>query len=338
MDVLTGRSIRPHGLLLTSDAREEGWSSALHSAARRGDLFKVRPGVYLPQDGWHALTPEVRYLVRIHAVALTFRHPVFARQSAAALHGLPLLRGRMHRIHTYATTPSGSGRRGDVTVHAGVGDPDMVERHGLRVTSAERTVLDLVRTLPHPEALAIADAAVRSPASEWDGTGMPLCSRTDLVDAAAAQVAARGGWAAYLVVSAADPASGSVGESVSRSVFIRLGAPEPELQAAMRDDQGLIGYADFFWREYGVVGEFDGRLKYGADNPSGRAPEDVVYREKLREDRIRRVVRQFIRFGWGEANDPPRMARLLVDAGVPLDRASAWPALRPLVPRGSVVR
>lgn len=295
-------------------------------------MVKVRPGVYLPQERWHTLTPEVRYVVRIHAVAVTFRHPVFARQSAAALHGLPLLRGRMHRIHTYATTPSGSGRRGDVTVHAGFGAPDIVERQRLRVTAAARTVLDLARTLPHPEALAIADAAIRPPASEWDGIGMPLCNRTDLVEAAAAQVAARGGWAAYLAVSAADPGSGSVGESVSRSVFIRLGAPEPELQAPMWDDQGLVGYADFFWREYGVVGEFDGQLKYGADNPSGRAPEDVVYREKLREDRIRRVVRQFIRFGWAEANDPPRMARLLADAGVPLDRARAWPALRPLVP------
>jgi hypothetical protein len=90
--------------------------------------------------------------------------------------------------------------------------------------------------------------------------------------------------------------------------------------------------------EFGVVGEFDGRLKYGADNPSGLPPEVVVYREKLREDRIRRVAAGFVRFGWAELMNPPRLAALLRQAGVVLSRSAAWPELRAQVSTGSDAR
>lgn len=334
MDTLAGRSIRPYGLLLASDARTEGWSNPLRSAYRRGELMKVRPGVYLEATRWADMNLLERYLTRVHAVDLTFSGPVFARESAAALHGLPLLNRRLERIHLHQTTPSGSGRRGDVTVHAGAHDPDIVEKDGMRVTSPARTVLELARVLPHGEALALADAAIRphDAASGFSGSGSALCTKSDLVAAAAASVPLRGGWSAYLVASEADPLSGSVGESIARSIFLRLGAPAPELQAAIWDERGLVGYADFFWREFGVVGEFDGRLKYGADNPSGRAPADVVYREKLREDRIRRVSSGFVRLAWTDLGDPPRVARLLRSAGIPLEPARAWREMRPHLP------
>jgi hypothetical protein len=333
MDALTGRSVHPHGLLLASDARAEGWSNPLRSAHRRGDLVKVRPGAYVSATRWAGMSLDERYSARLHAVHLVFSRPVFARESAAALHGLPLLHRRLARIHLHQTTPSGSGRRGDVTVHAGTLDPDIVERQGMRLTSPARTVLDLARVLPHGEALALADAAIRphDAASGFSGSGAALCAKSVLVAAAAASVPLHGGWSAYLVVSEADPLSGSVGESIARSLFLRLGAPPPELQAAIWDEAGLIGYADFFWRDFGVIGEFDGRLKYGADNPSGRAPADVVYREKLREDRMRRVSSGFIRLAWADLEHPPRVAHLLHSAGIPLERARAWREMRPYV-------
>ena len=300
----------------------------------------MRPGVYLSARRWTELAPLERYLVRVHAVGLAFRSPLFSRQSAAALHGLPLLDKRVQRIHLHATTPRGSGSRGDVTVHVGRGDPDIVERRGLRLTSPTRTVLDLARTLPHGEALALADAAIRPRPVEGGtrGAGAPLCTKAELLELARQWVTSRGGWNAYLAINEADPLSGSLGESMARSLFIRLGAPRPQLQAPLWDDRGLIGYGDFLWPEFGVVGEFDGRMKYGADNPSGAPPEVVVYREKLREDRIRRVSAGFFRFGWSELIDPPRLAALLRGAQVPLRRSSAWPELRREVFTGSDAR
>lgn len=312
----------PFGLLLARDARAEGWGGRLQSAARRRELVKVRPGAYIASERWSAMSPEDRYRARIRAAALVCENVVFSHQSAAVVHGLPVLRSRLERLHALQLTPAGSGNRGDITVHAFSGDPDIVVRDGLRVTSPARTVLDLARALPHGEALAAADAAIR-PASSLDsvhGAGASMCSLSELADRAHAVADARGGRAAALVVDEADPRSGSLGESLARSLFLRLGAPRPELQTAHRDDCGLIGYSDFFWRDHGVVGEFDGRLKYGADNPAGLPPEEVVYREKRREDRLRRVMRHVFRFGWDELRDPPRLASLLQEAGIPLDR------------------
>lgn len=215
-----------------------------------------------------------------------------------------------------------------------------MECHGLRLTSPARTIMDLARTLPHGEALALADAAIRPRRVEGaiPGTDAPLCTKAELIDLAQEGITSRGGWNAYLAISEADPLSGSLGESMARSLIMRLGAPPPALQAALRDERGLIGYADFFWPQLGVVGEFDGRLKYGADNPSGAPPEVVVYREKMREDRIRRVSAGFFRFGWAELVDPPRLAALLRGVGVPLERSSAWPELRRQVFVGSDAR
>lgn len=337
MNTLSGRSTHPFGLLLAADARAEGWTSPLISAARRGDVVKVRPGAYVPSAQWRELTALQKYLVRVHAVGLGFRSPVFSHQSAAALHGLPQLESRLDRIHLLAMTPRGSGNRGDVTVHVGRGDPDIVERGGLRLTSVVRTVWDLARTLPHGEGLAIADAAIRPQSVEAgiDGAGGALCTKSELLAAAGGLVSARGGWNAYLAVSEANALAGSVGESMARSVFLRLGAPRPTLQAALRDECGLIGYGDFFWPEFDVAGEFDGKLKYGADNPSGARSETVVSREKVREDRIRRVTTGFFRFGWADVMNPPRIAGLLRQVGIPLSRSAAWPELRPLVHVGS---
>ena len=192
------------------------------------------------------------------------------------------------------------------------------------------TVTDLARTLPHGEALALADAAVR-PSAGADGraaVGVALCTRQELLDRARDGITCRNGWAGYLVAEEADPLAESLGESVARSLMLRLGAPRPVLQATHRDAAGLIGRSDFWWPEYGILGEFDGRVKYRADNPSGRRPEDVLYLEKLREDRLRRIVHRVVRFGWNDLQEPPRFARLLREAGLPLEPGAAWPELR----------
>ena len=326
MEPLASRSTRPYSLLLASDARGQGWASTLQTAARRGAVIRVRPGVYIDAAGWSALTPEDRYLARITAVGLTFRRPIFVLESAAALHRLPLLRTRHRGLHLAQTTPSGSGRRGDVTVHAPSHPPDLVEVDGLTVSSVPETVWDLACRLPHPEALAIADAALhRAAQREGPASSARETAHRRLLDLAHSRLPARGGWSARLVIEQADAGAGSLGESVARSAMLRLGAPPPELQTPVWDEDGLIGYADFFWREHGVVGEFDGKLKYGADNPSGRPPEGVLYREKIREDRIRAVTAGFFRCGWADVNDPHRLERLLLRAGVPLARTPLAP-------------
>ena len=96
------------------------------------------------------------------------------------------------------------------------------------------------------------------------------------------------------------------------------GLPKPTLQACFHDDDGLIGYTDFCWREFGVVGEFDGKVKYRKpEYLQGRDPAEVVIEEKIREDRLRALGLKVVRWTWATANSPNQLRSRLVAAGLP---------------------
>ena len=111
--------------------------------------------------------------------------------------------------------------------------------------------------------------------------------------------------------------SGSLGESLSRVQFHALGIVPPELQVPFHDGDGLIGYADFYWPELDLIGEFDGEVKYRDKRYlRGTLPIDALIREKVREDRLRRVVRAFTRWGWSTALDSARLEQHLAPFGL----------------------
>jgi hypothetical protein len=56
-------------------------------------------------------------------------------------------------------------------------------------------------------------------------------------------------------------------------------------------DGMLVGITDFAWPEHKMLGEMDGKVKYGALLRPGETPTDAVFREKRREDRLREVTR-----------------------------------------------
>ncbi len=78
--------------------------------------------------------------------------------------------------------------------------------------------------------------------------------------------------------------------------------PEPELQFHVYDELGnLVGITDFAWPRYRLLGEFDGKIKYGRLLKPGQSPGEVVTDEKNREDRLREVTGwSMIRFTWSD--------------------------------------
>ncbi len=98
----------------------------------------------------------------------------------------------------------------------------------------------------------------------------------------------------------------SVGESRLRVLFWRGGIPAPTLQYEVRDASGeLIGISDIAWPEYGVLGEFDGKVKYEKYRRPGESPGDAVFREKRREDLMREASGcSMIRYTWQDFADP----------------------------------
>ncbi|MFB8388177.1 hypothetical protein ACFC3F_13655 [Microbacterium sp. NPDC055910] len=277
---------------------------------RRRDHHRVRPGVYVDAAVWRALQPWDRYLLRVHAVAITWNEPVFCLESAAALHGLPTF-GEARHIHLLSPDAT-TRRRGDVIVH-GARDGrriDVVE--GVCATALTDTAVDLVRVLPPAFALAVADAALRH-----GGTDAAI----DFSAAGRAQANRRGIRQLDWVQERATAEAESSGESVSRAVIEWLGYERPELQVEFEHDDGT-DRVDFFFRTARVIGESDGYGKYDASNRAAMRAHFV--REKKREDRLRPRVNGFGRWDWADT--------LRVE---PLDAKLRAAGLAPVRPRHS---
>lgn len=120
----------------------------------------------------------------------------------------------------------------------------------------------------------------------------------------------------------ADARSESAGESLSRVRILELGFEPPMLQVSFALGRTLAR-VDFYWPSVGVVGEFDGRLKYTRAAGLGASPaEQVVWEEKLREDALRARGLKVVRWVWDDLQRPGVLAGRLRNAGVPLAKKS----------------
>lgn len=193
------------------------------------------------------------------------------------------------------------------------------------MTSLVRTAVDLGRTLDLFRSVPVVDVV--------------LGRNVKRVDLEAALVRARrwpGVAEARRMVTLADSRSESVGESSSRVVMAREGLPAPTLQYEVRDERGfLVGRSDFCWEDAGVLGEFDGKVKYTALLRPGQSASDAVIAEKRREDALRNLGWDVVRWTWADLHHPSdlvrRLNRALTRRSYPAPAAAA--ALSP--PRGT---
>ena len=119
------------------------------------------------------------------------------------------------------------------------------------------------------------------------------------------------------VIDFADGCSASPGESLSRVAIHAAGLPAPELQMSFYDRRGFIGTVDFWWPEYRLIGEFDGKGKYLREEYThGRTASQIVMEEKEREDRLRALGNGVTRWGWSIARSGPRLRAHLMEAGL----------------------
>ena len=96
----------------------------------------------------------------------------------------------------------------------------------------------------------------------------------------------------------------SPGETLGRLVFWRGSLPRPELQVRVRGPRGEVARTDYAWEDHGVVGEFDGKVKYMRRWRDGDTASDVVVREKRREEWIVETGRVMRRLVWAELSTP----------------------------------
>lgn len=307
-------------LLLSRDLPFHGLSpDDLSKRVRSGSLVRVRHGVYTDGPAWRDLEEWEQYRLRIQAAAETFQKPaVFSRHSAASVWGVPTI-GVQHPVQALTFNNDGGRSRSGVSRHfvplAGL---KIVSREGLLVTDRVRTVLDLAASVPFAHAVAPMDHVLRPD----KGRRLPALTKAELEAGIGSNYSAAAGRRIRAVISFADPASGSAGESLSRALMQVAGFEVPVLQAPIHDAAGnLLGYADFYWKHTKVVGEFDGVAKYvKAEFLEGRTASEAVVAEKNRENRIRATGLHVVRWDWAELMKPGVLEGKLVAAGVPRRR------------------
>ncbi len=290
------------------DVRASGLAGAdLRRAVRAGAFVRVRYGAYVPNTTWESADRAERHRLLVRAAARSLAAPVFGYESAAAIWRLPLLEGWPSDVQVLILDARGTPSTRGVRRHRVTTLPDVRAVDGVTVTTLARTVVDLSRTGSFARGLALADDALHRHRVDPD----------DLARELAAAGSGRGVRAARRVLADADAGAESPGESLSRARMIELDLPRAALQREMRDSSGLVGRVDFLWEVLGVVGEFDGRLKYRVDGVGDSAAvEDRVWAERRREDRIRATGLRVVRWTWRDALDPGRLARVLATAGV----------------------
>ena len=278
------------GVHTTNDWRDAGKSrSELDRALRTGQVTRLRRGVVAETDG---ATAWAVHRMKLEAAA-PFLGPetCFGHESAAVLHQLPLLAKRLDQV----VAVRGGGGHGEITptLHTRrtqLPGCDATVVDGFPVTSLERTTADLIRRLPFPEAVMVADAALRAGA---DPNG--LIART---------LGGRGCRMAASVLAFADARAESAGESLSRVRLHRAGLDPDDLQAKLYNADGeFLGRVDFWWEEAGLAGEFDGMVKYGKLLRPGQSAEEVILAEKRREQLLLAAGFPTVRWTWPDLWD-----------------------------------
>ena len=245
--------------------------------ALRRAVYLLQP--CLPDD------PVVRHAVLVQAAALSTAVPVVAsHRSAALLHGLPLVTA--HSGEPVLTrvvergAPRGPGRRSARLV-AVVPEDQQVLVHGAPVTSVARSALDLARTVDDLDAVLVLDRALAL---------VPLQALVAVLDS---QRGWPGSTRARRRLSFADGRAESALESLGRLRMAEQGLPAPQLQVTVGDAGGPVARVDYAWLEHRTVAEADGRLKYSGARD--------LWEEKRREDRLRDIGFEVVRFTWDDA-------------------------------------
>lgn len=313
--IISGMTPSPHsssGLILSADRHRTGADESGYArACRRGELVRIRRGAYCEAREWESLNARDRYLLTLRAVAAASMGPVvFCGVPAAAVWNMPIMNASPRRVHVVVPAATGGRSRYGVVRHP-VSETvqRVVDRDGILVTDVARTAVDVTLAAPFAEAVGSVDWAL------WQRNESRVVKQDIRRELARVDPRYRRRHAEAVIEFATD-LSDSYGESMTRAVIHELGFPAPELQVDFVDDRGHM-VVDYYWRREGIVGEFDGKSKY-LRPMFGREldPGERVWREKTREDRLRRQVRGVARIITSDVMNPARLVALLTEAGL----------------------
>jgi hypothetical protein len=304
MDDFLRAIVAQHRVFLYREALQAGFNDrAVRDLVRRGDWHKVRHGSFTFGDVWSEADAGERHRIFARAVLRTTRVPAVLSHTSAIVE-LTTTFWDLDLSDAHITRLDGrTGRRAaGVCQHQGcLREGDIEDINGVQTTSPTRaalefsTVADTLRSLIVVNGLLHAKRTTPKELHERNEASIHRWPRTLRTD---------------LVLRLADGRIESVGETRAFYLFWRQGVPRPEPQFEVFDERGTwIARVDFAWPDHKVFVEFDGKVKYQGGLRPGEDPGDVVFREKKREDLIRRVTGwTCIRLTWADLYSPEATA------------------------------
>ncbi|ADU47291.1 hypothetical protein [Intrasporangium calvum] len=206
-----------------------------------------------------------------------------SHQSALVWASLPVMYAGLRTVHLTRTVPGSSRRRRGLMLHRSVAGVPKGDRVPLAVAIVQSGLVAEPLT-----ALIAADAALH--AEKVDGA--------DLEEALDLLGGSRHITPVRAMLDHADGRIQSPGESIAGHRLRQLGW-QVEPQFTVETDEGAV-FADFRIVGTRVLVEVDGKVKYrGDDGP------DALFREKRREDAIRRKDWRLVRLVMAELDDLP---------------------------------
>lgn len=284
---------RQHGLVLRRQVLAAGMTvQQLAALVRTGEWVVVRRGAYTTRAHWESLDPYIgRPRLQVWAATLTMKLPHFvSHDSAAYLHGLPILEAVPRLVHVTRAGALGGRTRHGVKHHkAPVGAEQIVFVDEHPVLDIPRTVADIGREHGLRHAIVAANSALRSGES---------------IRALRAAVEPMRNWpyvtVPRLALEWADVRCENPGEDLTMLMLKQLGVGLVEPQFGLQD-RGRVAWIDFRIGRHLV--EFDGRHKYQRAEDGGfadRPSEDVVWEEKKRQDWVCGFKLGMSRVVWGD--------------------------------------
>jgi hypothetical protein len=284
-----------NGCFTRGDALRAGLDdNAIRRALKARLWIRVRWGVYTFAELWTEQDEVARHLSAARSVARKLGPAVALSHVSAALdHGMTVWGADLSLVHV-TRLDGGAGRtESGVQHHEGFCvDSDVMEKDGYLLTRPVRAALESGTQMSSEAAVTTFDS----------GLHLKHFSAEELDEAFALMEHWPETLHLQFAVRFADGRAESVGESRARYLCYAYGLPAPDLQFHVYDERGVLaGITDMVWREHRLLGEFDGKVKYGRLLKPGETPGDAVFREKRREDTLRRLTDfSMVRLTWAD--------------------------------------
>jgi hypothetical protein len=280
---------RQDGVVTAAQCRTLGLHPAdVATLCRSGRWLRLARGVYLV-DAHVVGTPGRRTMIR--AAVLSFgADAVAVLGSAAELYGIG---GLSHRDGVDVSLPGPRARPRRildqfVRPHQLVLQPaDVTTVEGIPVTTALRTVADLMLRLDRYSAISVLDSSLNR----------GFLDDADLGLLAASMAGRRGVVESRRWLDEADGRAESPLESRSRLRCVDGRVPPDELQYPVHDRSGrLLGYGDLAWTRARLVAE--------ADGVEPHSQPEAIFRDRRRQNDFANAGFTVIRFTWQDTVAP----------------------------------